>query len=62
MLARNHTPQSRSAERDDLVTRTLRFDEDLRQLLEEAASRSVRSVNSEIIFRLRSSFEQEASP
>jgi hypothetical protein len=60
-MPRNHIPQSHSSERDDLVTRTLRFDEDLRQLLEDAASRSVRSVNSEIIFRLRSSFQQEAS-
>jgi len=55
-----YTPRSRSAECHDPVTRTLRFDEDLRQRLQEAASRSVRSVNSEIIFRLRSSFEQEA--
>jgi Arc-like DNA binding domain len=57
-MPRNHPPQSRAAERDDPVTRTLRFDEDLRQRLEEAANRSVRSVNSEIIFRLRNSFEQ----
>jgi hypothetical protein len=60
-MPRNHAPQSRSTERDGPATRTLRFDDDLRQRLEEAASRSVRSVNSEIIFRLRSSFEQEAS-
>ena len=43
------------------VTRTLRFDEALRQQLEKAASRSVRSVNSEIVFRLRSTFRQESS-
>jgi hypothetical protein len=57
----NHPPQSITAERDDPVTRTLRFDEDLRQQLEEAANRSVRSVNGEIVFRLRSSFERETS-
>jgi hypothetical protein len=54
-----YTPRSRSSECHDQVTRTLRFDEDLRQRLQEAANHSVRSVNSEIIFRLRSSFEQE---
>ena len=43
------------------VTRTLRFDEGLRRQLEEAAERSVRSVNSEIIFRLLSTFRQEAT-
>jgi hypothetical protein len=43
------------------VTRTLRFDEGLRRQLEEAAKRSVRSVNSEIIFRLLNSLRQEAS-
>jgi hypothetical protein len=42
------------------VTRTLRFDEDLRQQLEEAASRSDRSVNAEIVFRLRTTLKQEA--
>jgi hypothetical protein len=53
----------RSAEqgRSDPVTRTLRFSEDLRQQLLEAASRSVRSVNSEIIFRLQNSFEEKAA-
>jgi Arc-like DNA binding domain len=39
-----------------LVTRTLRFDESLHRQLEEAAKRYVRSVNSEIIFRLMSTF------
>jgi hypothetical protein len=43
------------------VTRTLRFDEGLRRQLEEAAKRSVRSVNGEIIFRLLSTLGQEAS-
>ena len=49
----------RSAERglSDPVARTLRLDEELRQRLADAANRSVRSVNSEIIFRLRASFE-----
>ena len=56
-----YTRQSRRAEYHDPVTRTLRFDEDLSQRLKEAATRSVRSVNSEIVFRLRSSFEQETS-
>jgi hypothetical protein len=62
-MPRNHTPRSRAAERNirTPLTRTLRFDDDLRQQLEEAASRSVRSVNSEIIFRLLSTFKEEAS-
>ena len=62
-MLRNHLPQLCSGERGCTgeVTRTLRFDQDLRQQLEQAANRSVRSVNSEIIFRLRSSFEQERS-
>jgi hypothetical protein len=56
-------PQLCSGERNctGAVTRTLRFDQDLRQQLEQAANRSVRSVNSEIIFRLRNSFEHERS-
>jgi hypothetical protein len=62
-MPRNHTPKSRAAERNirTPLARTLRFDDDLRQQLEEAASRSVRSVNSEIIFRLLSTFKEEAS-
>jgi hypothetical protein len=61
-MPRNNTPRSRATERKVRapVTRTLRFDEDLRQRLEEAANRSVRSVNSEIIFRLLSTFKPEA--
>src|SRR5690242_223575 len=61
-MPRNHTPQLRAAGRDlrDPVTRTLRYDEHLRKQLAEAAGRAERSINSEIIFRLRSSFEQEA--
>jgi hypothetical protein len=43
------------------VIRTLRFDEALRLQLEKAASRSVRSVNSEIVFRLRSTFRQQST-
>jgi Arc-like DNA binding domain len=63
MMPRNHTPHLRAAERGvrTPVTRTLRFDEGLRQQLEEAAKRSVRSVNSEIIFRLLSTFRREAT-
>jgi Arc-like DNA binding domain len=61
-MPRNNTPRARATERKVRVpvTRTLRFDEDLRQQLEEAANRSVRSVNSEIIFRLLSTFKPEA--
>ena len=62
-MPKTHTPPLLAAERRlrTPVTRTLRFDKALRQQLEEAASRSVRSVNSEIIFRLLSTFKQEAS-
>jgi hypothetical protein len=62
-MPRNNPPQLRAAKRDvhTSVTRTLRLDEGLRQQLEEAAKRSVRSVNSEIIFRLLSTFRREAS-
>jgi Arc-like DNA binding domain len=62
-MSRNHSPQQCASERDvrTSVTRTLRLDEDLRRQLEEAANGSVRSVNSEIIFRLLSTFKQEAS-
>jgi hypothetical protein len=47
----------RAAERGDSVAQTLRLDEELRQRLKDAANRSVRSVNGEIVFRLRASFE-----
>ena len=62
-MPRNHISRSRIPERNvrTPLTRTLRFNEDLRQQLEEAASQSVRSVNSEIIFQLLSTFKQEAS-
>jgi hypothetical protein len=55
----NRVNFKRPAERglSDPVARTLRLDEELRQRLADAANRSVRSVNSEIIFRLRASFE-----
>jgi predicted HicB family RNase H-like nuclease len=43
----------------DPVHMTLRFDEELRQRLADAANRAVRSMNGEIIFRLRSSFDRE---
>jgi hypothetical protein len=61
-MPRNNSP-SLPAERGIRapVARTLRFDEGLRRQLEEAAKRSVRSVNSEIIFRLLSTLRQEAS-
>jgi hypothetical protein len=47
----------RDAERGDSVAQTLRLDEELRQRLKDAANRSVRSVNGEIVFRLRASFD-----
>jgi len=37
----------------------LRFDEELRQQLEDAAQRSERSLNREIIYRLKRTFERE---
>jgi hypothetical protein len=37
---------------------SLRVDEALRQQLIEAAKRSVRSLNGEIVFRLRSTFDR----
>ena len=62
-MPRNHTPRLPATESKVRapVIRTLRFDEDLRQQLEVAADKSVRSVNSEIIFRLLSTFKPEAS-
>jgi hypothetical protein len=59
-MPRNHIPRLAATERKLRipVTRTLRLDEDLRQQLEEAANSSVRSVNSEIIFRLLSTFSK----
>ena len=62
-MPRNNTPRSRATERNVRapVTRTLRFDEDQPQQLEEAPNSSVRSVNSEIIFRLQNTFKQETS-
>lgn len=39
---------------------SLRLDEPLRQLLLSAAKRSVRSLNGEIVWRLRKSFEQSS--
>ena len=43
----------------DRVQVSLRFDETLRQRLEDAAKASLRSMNSEIIFRLKTSFERQ---
>jgi Arc-like DNA binding domain len=62
-MPKTHAPPLRAAERGlrTPITRTLRFDEALRQQLEKAASRSVRSVDSEIVFRLRSTFRQEST-
>jgi hypothetical protein len=62
-MLRNHTPRLPATERKGRarVIRTLRFDEALRQQLEAAAEESVRSVNSEIIFRLQRTFKPEAS-
>lgn len=50
-----------TAQRDpnDRVELRLRFDEALRRQIAAAANRSLRSVNSEIKFRLQSSFEDE---
>jgi predicted HicB family RNase H-like nuclease len=45
---------------DDLPVKTnFRFDRELHQKLAEAARRSVRSINGEMLFRLRASFEQQ---
>ena len=45
----------------DLPVKTnLRFDEELHQQLADAARRSVRSINGEIVYRLRTSFEQQS--
>jgi hypothetical protein len=44
---------------DDAKVRTTRLDGDLLRKLKEAANRSLRSVNAEINFRLRASFEAE---
>jgi hypothetical protein len=56
-MPKNHTTHERGS--NDLVNLTLRFDEELRQQLEDAANRSIRSMNSEIIFRLRTSFQRD---
>ncbi len=44
----------------DRAQLSLRFDERLRRQIEDAAGRSLRSMNSEIIWRLKSSFEQSS--
>jgi predicted HicB family RNase H-like nuclease len=61
-MPKKQTTCLRSAERNssNSVALTLRFNEKLRQQLADAANRSVRSMNSEIIFRLRTSFDHEA--
>jgi hypothetical protein len=50
-----------TAERDldDRVELRLRFDEALRRKIAAAANRSLRSVNAEIKFRLKTSFGQK---
>lgn len=61
-MSKNQSTCLRGAERapSDPVALTVRFDEELRRQLADAADRSVRSMNSEIIFRLRTSFDHEA--
>ena len=49
-----------TAGKKDEVKTNLRIDEQLHQRLAQAAGRSVRSINGEIIYRLRCSFEREA--
>jgi hypothetical protein len=56
-MPKNYTTHERGS--NDPVNLTLRFDEELRQQLEDAANRSIRSMNSEIIFRLRTSFQRD---
>ena len=56
-MPKNHTMHERGS--NDPVHLTLRFDEELRQQLEDAANRSIRSMNSEIIFRLRTSLQRD---
>ena len=50
-----------TAGKKDEVKTNLRIDEQLHQRLAEAAGRSVRSINGEIIYRLRRSFDREAA-
>jgi predicted HicB family RNase H-like nuclease len=47
---------------DDDLRFTLRLDEDLRHELIAAAHRQMRSLNREIKYRLRQSFEQQEAP
>ena len=45
---------------NDLPKKTnFRFDEELHQKIVEAARRSVRSINAEMLYRLRSSFQKD---
>jgi hypothetical protein len=39
----------------------LRLNETMRRQIESAAKQSLRSMNAEIVYRLRGTFEQEAS-
>jgi hypothetical protein len=54
---------SHDTERDlnDPVALKLRFNEALRRQIADAAKRSVRSINSEIVYRLRTSFGDEVA-
>jgi predicted HicB family RNase H-like nuclease len=44
---------------EDPVFMNLRLDETLHEQLVEAAKRSIRSLNGEIVYRLRSSFDRQ---
>jgi predicted HicB family RNase H-like nuclease len=46
--------------KDDKVAINFRFDEALHQQLTKAAQQSLRSLNNEILYRVKRSFEQKA--
>jgi hypothetical protein len=46
-------------DRDERAELTLRLNEALRRQIAEAARRNVRSLNSEIVYRLRTSLETD---
>jgi hypothetical protein len=50
-----------SKQPNDPIKLQLRLNEALRQQIAAAAASSIRSINSEILYRLRSSFEREPS-
>jgi hypothetical protein len=43
-----------------MVKMNLRFDEEVRRQLEEAAKRSLRSLNNEVLYRVKASFERKS--